>query len=369
MKQIEKDKQFLKSPRSVDVPVWNFVLAKVIVGFFIFTVILLALTPWVQTSQGVGRIIALNPNDRVQNISATVPGIVKKWYVRDGSLVKEGDPVVEVVDNDPSLLKRLELERDAIKSRFEAAKIARETGFLNYQRQEELFKEGLSSRTKFEKAKIDYKKLLASEASAAADLAKAEVSLSRQETQLIRAPKDGTILRVLPGAGSIYVKEGDLLATFVPQGVKLAAEVFIDGNDLPLVYPGRTVRLQFEGWPAVQFSGWPSVAVGTFGGKVLTVDQSVSENGKFRVLVVPESANAWPDETYLRQGAKVYGWILLNTVKLGYELWRQFNGFPASMEDAPEDQFVDSALIYQSDKSKNKNKKKESKSSYYKDKK
>ena len=44
--------------------------------------------------------------------------------------------------------------------------------------------------------------------------------------------------------------------------------LLIEYVDAPLIEPGRKVRLQFEGWPAVQFVGWPSVAVGTFGGKV-----------------------------------------------------------------------------------------------------
>ena len=49
-------------------------------------------------------------------------------------------------------------------------------------------------------------------------------------------------------------------------------ELWARGNDAPLITPGRKVRLQFEGWPAVQFAGWPSVAVGTFGGIVGVVD-------------------------------------------------------------------------------------------------
>jgi hypothetical protein len=36
----------------------------------------------------------------------------------------------------------------------------------------------------------------------------------------------------------------------------------------------------------------------------------------------------WPDGRYLRQGTDVTGWVLLNEVPIGYELWRQFMGFP-----------------------------------------
>lgn len=318
-------------------PNWMKVLTRLIAASIIFSAIILIFTPWQQTSQGTGRVLALDPNDRLQNINSFVSGRVDKWYVQDGSKVKEGDLIVEIVDNDPEFLERLTAERDAVLMKYNAVKEASDIALLDYRRQEALFKEGLSARTKFEKASIEYKKLLSQEASAAASLAKAEVKLSRQKTQSVFAPRDGTILRVLHGTGSVSVKEGDVLATFVPETVKQAAEIYIDGNDLPLVYPGRKVRLQFEGWPAVQFSGWPSVAIGTFGGKVTVIDPSVSINGKFRILVVAdEDEEPWPKEQFLKQGSRVYGWVLLNTVKLGYEFWRQLNGFPASMNEQPD---------------------------------
>lgn len=333
-------------------PPWTRSLARIIIVCFTMFLIILVVTPWQQTSQGYGKIIALNPNDRIQNINSTVPGILSKWFVTDGSVVKKGDPIVQIIDNDPNFIERLKLERDAKLKKYEVSKDASETALINYKRQKDLFEQGLSARTKYEKAKITYKKLLSEEAEAAANLAKAEVQYSRQQTQLVLAPRDGVILRILHGSGNVVVNEGDLLAKFVPSEFSQAAEIFIRGNDLPLVYPGRKVRLQFEGWPAIQFSGWPSVAIGTFGGEVVTVDPSASEKGRFRVIVRPEKDGDWPDYTYLRQGTRAHGWILLNQVKLGYELWRQFNGFPPSME-APDTE------IEGTNKAKKKMKKKE----------
>jgi membrane fusion protein, adhesin transport system len=86
--------------------------------------------------------------------------------------------------------------------------------------------------------------------------------------------------------------------------------------------------VQFEGWPAVQFSGWPSAAIGTYGGKVAFVDPHDDGKGRFRVVVVPDGSRPWPSRQYLRQGTRAIGWVLLGRVKLGYEVWRQFNGFP-----------------------------------------
>ena len=122
----------------------------------------------------------------------------------------------------------------------------------------------------------------------------------------------------------------------VPQTTRTVVELFLNGNDVPMVSAGRPVRLQFEGWPALQFSGWPSVAVGTFGGRVLLVDATDDGMGKFRVLVEPDPGDEpWPSAQYLRQGVRANGWVLLDIVSLGYELWRQFNGFPpvVALED------------------------------------
>lgn len=297
----------------------------------------LALTPWQQFSRGSGRVLAYNPNDRVQQVTATVSGIVEEWLIRDGQTIKKGDPIVRIVDNDPDFLYRLETQRDAAVAKFEAAKEASDTGRLNFHRQEQLVKEGLSSPKEFESSKIKYKKLRSEEASAAAALAKAEVEVSRQQQQVITAPRDGQILRILKGSGTTNVKVGEPLVEFVPTTDDHSVELFIDGNDLPLIFPGRHVRLQFEGWPAIQFSGWPSVAIGSFGGIVSVVDPSVARDGNFRILIKPdpEDPNSWPEDDILRQGTRVVGIVILDEVSIGYELWRQINGFPKSMANSP----------------------------------
>ncbi len=177
------------------------------------------------------------------------------------------------------------------------------------------------------------------------DKAQIEVRIARQRAQYIDAPVDGTVFRLLANAeqGGILVRPGERLAVLVPDVTVLTegehpgivAELFIDGNDLPLVRKGDRVRLQFEGWPAVQFVGWPSVARGTFGGKVYLVDPTSDDKGRFRILVEPDPDDEpWPNEEYLRQGVRAQGWVLLQQVSAGYELWRQLNGFPPIREPA-----------------------------------
>lgn len=154
---------------------------------------------------------------------------------------------------------------------------------------------------------------------------------------VIKAPRSGRILSIYTREGSDFVKSGAVLGLLVPDTTSRAVEIIVDGNDAPLISEGRKVRLQFEGWPAVQFVGWPSVAVGTFGGKVAFMDYSARQDGSFRVVVVPDGEDvSWPDMIYLRQGARVKGWILLNRVSVAYELWRELNGFPVSTSTPPE---------------------------------
>jgi len=63
---------------------------------------------------------------------------------------------------------------------------------------------------------------------------------------------------------------------------------------------------------------------------VKVVDAVDDGSGRFRVLVVPATPDyeIWPSNRFLRQGATATGWVLLERVSIGYELWRQLMGFP-----------------------------------------
>ena len=176
---------------------------------------------------------------------------------------------------------------------------------------------------------------LSDEASASTELTRAQGRLARQMNQQITAPRDGVVLSVIARQGGELLKAGEPLLTFVPDTDARAVELLVAGNDAPLIAEGRHVRMQFEGWPAVQFTGWPSVAVGTFGGRVAWVDAADNGSGKFRIVVVPDGDDPWPTGTYLRQGTRTNGWVLLRRVRLGFELWRLINGFPPAVADNP----------------------------------
>lgn len=401
-----------------------YLLAKLLAGALFVMPFIMIGVPWQQNIPGKGRVIGTLPTERQQSVKAPVKGRIMRWWVAEGSIVKKGDKLLEMSDNDPNYLDRLNQKEEATKIKLsaalgklkaytdqvtaieesqalaleaanqsvrmaqdkvdsaqrevEAAKAENETAELNLARQKQLLKDGLTSRRKFEltvlktkqslakwqsntaklAAEKKYKKALESKrdqvltdykakinsslakrdnsssevASARSALLEIETSLARQRLQLVTAPCDGTILRLATfGAGEI-IKAGETLLIIVPETDNLGVELWVDGNDMPLITKGRHVRLQFEGWPAVQFAGWPSVAVGTFGGTVRLVDATDDGTGKFRIVVVPDKQDQeWPSQPFLRQGVRAKGWILLNQVTIGYELWRQLNGFPPAV--------------------------------------
>lgn len=396
-------------------------IARGLIKLFLLLFLFLGFTPWQQNVRGIGRVVAYTPADRQQLISAQVEGRISRWLVREGSQVKQGDIMAELLDNDPQLLQRLESEQkaalakqeatdnrvntfreqlrmserarpqaiSAAQSRVEmanerrkaadqsvqAAKAAKQTATLNLSRQQQLRGKGLASQrtlelsqlemaqraaevertqaafeaaknevdaltsdgqklavdasANVEKSRADLNKAIEDQNSVRADILKLQTRLARQQTQTVTAPRDGIVLRLLANPGAEMVKPGQALAIFIPDTEERVVELWVDGNDLPLIVTGSRVRLQFEGYPAIQFGGWPEFSVGSFGGKVALIDATDDGKGHFRVLVRPDRKdNAWPSVRFLRQGVRVNGWVLLGQVSLGYELWRIFNGFP-----------------------------------------
>ncbi|MDO9105438.1 MAG: HlyD family efflux transporter periplasmic adaptor subunit [Methylovulum sp.] len=188
-----------------------------------------------------------------------------------------------------------------------------------------------------EKARADLQKAIEDQNIVRGEVLKLQTRLARQQTQVVTAPRDGSVLRLLANPGAEMVKPGQPLVILVPDTAERAVELWVDGNDLPLIVTDSPVRLQFEGYPAIQFGGWPEFSAGSFGGRIALIDATDDGKGHFRVLVTADKNDiAWPDARFLRQGVRVNGWVLLGRVTLGYELWRIFNGFPPMVLPEPE---------------------------------
>ena len=142
----------------------------------------------------------------------------------------------------------------------------------------------------------------------------------------VRAPQAGYVTKAKRSGIGETVKEGEALVSIMPAQIDLAVAMYVNPMDLPLVRRGQHVQFMFDGWPTIFFSGWPNLSYGTFPGKVVAIDQFISNNGKYRVLVAPKDETPWPGE--LRVGSGAQGIALLKEVPIWYELWRNLNGFP-----------------------------------------
>jgi multidrug resistance efflux pump len=290
--------------------------------------------------------------------------------------------------------RSLRLSIEAAQTRLDASRYAAQTAKLQFDRIESLFKDkrGLASQREFELATLERDRTAAEFIRAEADLKRAEtdgrasinsseaaresarselatasqavvsldILIEQTSMQRVIAPRDGIVFRVQATEGT-FLRAGSPMCTIIPETESRMVELWLDGNDMPLVHAretdpqgritreGSSVRLQFEGWPAVQFVGWPSVAVGTFGGEVLLIDPTDNGKGKFRVLIAqrPDSVErngqpvqqGWPANRWLRQGVRANGWVLLQRVPLWFEIWRQLNGFPPVVADGEPEKF------------------------------
>lgn len=396
------------------------ILSRLLVLGFLVLLAAILFMPWRQFVSGSGRVIAFNPLDRRLNVEAQVSGRVKHLHVSEGQRVKKGDLIVEIQDNDPNLINNLRAQREAVESRRDfaqgrvesltaqiiqqelaktqaidsaqqrvnAAKFAADTAQLNFTRTESLASNGLSSKRDLELATLqrdstaaelrsseatlkrthnDFDALVASVhaqkgtalsevATAERDLSTVDIQINQNLRQIVEAPRDGVVLQVAATDGT-YLRPGSLICVIIPETDSRFVEIWLDGNDSPLLHarktvdnkvvPGSQVRLAFEGWPAVQIMGWPQIAVGTFPGEVVFVDAADDGKGRFRVVIAPAEEFVkrgdqavrigWPDkDRWLRQGARANAWVLLEQVPLWFEVWRQINGFPPLLtgEDA-----------------------------------
>jgi adhesin transport system membrane fusion protein len=260
---------------------------------------------------------------------------------------------------------------------YQAAKINYEIAKDQFERMEKLYKDGLKSLTDLENRKQTMQRNQASMISAQQKLLSsrnevlntrielstiqqqyrdaiskaeaekytalssmydAEVSVTKLQNQFmnysmrigmyyITAPQDGYITKAIQSGIGETIKEGTPIVSIMPSRFDLAVEMYVKPIDLPLLKKGQKVRIQFDGWPAIVFSGWPNTSYGTYGGKVFAIDNFVSSNGYYRVLVAPdEDDHKWPSA--LRVGAGSKSMVLLKDVPIWYELWRVVNGFP-----------------------------------------
>jgi multidrug efflux pump subunit AcrA (membrane-fusion protein) len=184
---------------------------------------------------------------------------------------------------------------------------------------------------KINKALAEKYQALSAMASTEAEISKLENTGSNYEVRngmyFITATQDGQVVQAKKGGIGEMLKDGECVARIVPSALTPAVEMYVKPVDLPLVQVGQRVSVWFDGFPTIVFSGWPQASYGIYFGVVSSVESSISENGKYRVLVRQDvSSRAWPNQLNIGVGANCI--TLLKDVPIWYVLWRSVNGFP-----------------------------------------
>lgn len=197
----------------------------------------------------------------------------------------------------------------------------------------ELELEGIRAKYQDDVAKVNSSRFstISDQYTAEGSIAKLENQLSNYEARqgfyYITAPQAGFVTQTIAAGIGETIKSGEDIVSIMPAQYDLAIEMFVKPLDLPLLTNGQKVRIEFDGWPTIVFSGWPNTSYGTFGGEVFAIDNFISDNGSYRILISPSpDEEPWPD--LLRVGGGARGLVLLKDVPIWYEIWRNLNGFP-----------------------------------------
>ncbi|WP_420316435.1 HlyD family secretion protein [Ekhidna sp.] len=110
--------------RTLKTPGVGRTVAKVLIFATIIFIIFLFL-PWQQNIRGKGKLTALNPMNRPQQVQSAIAGRIIEWHIVEGQFVTVGDTILtitEIKDKyfDPNLVMRIEEQLDAKKNAAEA---------------------------------------------------------------------------------------------------------------------------------------------------------------------------------------------------------------------------------------------------------
>ena len=397
------------------------------IGRVLFVIILVFIAilflPWRQTIEGEGTVIAYDPTERIQSISAPIDGFIDTFYVSENEHVQKGAKLFDMIDLDKeyktrvykmredfkqqqqniedklllleekrsSLIVQKEISIELYDKRYAQAEEALKSIQVKYSGQKKnyevisnqfnrikvLYLQKIESDKNFEKTENKYilaktqlnkieidievqkrnlsiikkekeqfleeieNKIRSLDANRLSEeahlnslkraLEKHQTEVSRYETSSVASQKDGSVMRILKNDKNTYIKKGEPIALFSPDVTTSALLLKVSDFNMPLIKEGLSVRIRFNGWPALHIRGWPEIRLGTFGGIIKRVDPVLHEQGVYYAYVVEDPNEPWPSQDELRMGSNAMVWAALSVVPIWYELWRLMNAFPANM--------------------------------------
>jgi len=143
---------------------------------------------------------------RQLEVATETGGVLAKVLVDEGDRVKKGQVLVELKND--ILRAQLEVSRaqiDSAKLQTEAQQTTLKTAKIAFDRQEKLFKQGVSTSEEFDKAKLEFDLAKLRVEIASSEVRVTELASERDKERLeqtyIRAPRDGEVFRILKHPG------------------------------------------------------------------------------------------------------------------------------------------------------------------------
>jgi HlyD family secretion protein len=219
----------------------------------------------------------IQPKKSVQ-ISAETMGKVVNLAVREGDVVKAGQPLLQIdprtletqVQNHEASLATARSMLDQAKSQVETVKVTLRQSQDDFKRQDGLWKSGLTTKDAYDRAKNTVNtaetNLLQAEQSVAAQ----EQRIKSEEANLNSAKYDLTKVRVVSPIDGLVttrnIEEGEtamigtmnnagtVLLTIADMSV-IQAEVEVDETDIPFVAIGQIAKITIDALPDQTFPG------------------------------------------------------------------------------------------------------------------
>lgn len=247
------------------------------------------------------------------NISADTMGRVTNLAIAEGQRVTRGQFLLQIdprnlqtaVQRTEASLAAARSQLDQLNVQLESARVALKQSEDNLKRQQELWKQGLTTRETLERAEAEHKvretelrsqeqavktqQLRMEEVRATAESARFDLSKVR-----IESPIDGIVTRRNIEEGETVVvgtmnNAGTVLLEIADMSV-LQAEVEVDETDIPSVSIGQTAKITIDALPGQTFTGKvteignsPIMATGQAAGQatnfkvVVTLDQEIPD--------------------------------------------------------------------------------------------
>jgi membrane fusion protein len=123
----------------------------------------------------------------------------------------------------------------------------------------------------------------------AAQLARESAEQQGERRLVVRAPQPGTVSAMLAEPGQ-SVSPSSALASLVPEGATLQAQLYAPSSAVGFVRPGQPVQLRFEAFPFQKFGHWPA--------RVVEVSRVPLAPAELAALALPAAAT--PGEALFR---------------------------------------------------------------------